>query len=304
MFYCQVSNLMRDLFFCNQPDNDSCIILTSLCRIDSLVGRFPFDFTSETQHYVKPKIHPKLSEFCKKLTAITQEQVDNGADIRGTLLLYDNWLRSNGLLRDNASAFSNSSTGSSSSSSSGTSSSGSSIYNVGSSSSSSSSSSNRNSGSSSGSNSDNKYTSSNRSNSASSNVTNTNTSINKVSSTSPNTITDSPTPTPTFCIITWGDSDIGTILKEQCRRNDIELPPYFHQWINLKSLFKQHFGWEPHGGLQNVVQRCGFSFDGRAHSGLVDSVNTAKIVKKMLEEGFRFTRPTRNIYSYKPREPQ
>lgn len=93
-------------------------------------------------------------------------------------------------------------------------------------------------------------------------------------------------PGPTFCIVTWGDSDIGTVLKEQCRRQGIELPSYFHQWINLKSLFKQHFGWEPHGGLQKVVKKCGFSFDGRAHSGLVDSRNTAKIVKRMLEEGF------------------
>jgi inhibitor of KinA sporulation pathway (predicted exonuclease) len=80
-----------------------------------------------------------------------------------------------------------------------------------------------------------------------------------------------------------------------------DLPYYFHEWINLKSLFKQHFGWEPHGGLQNVVERCGYSFDGRAHSGLVDSRNTAKIVKKMLEEGFRFTRATRNIHAYAPR---
>jgi inhibitor of KinA sporulation pathway (predicted exonuclease) len=108
-------------------------------------------------------------------------------------------------------------------------------------------------------------------------------------------------PGPTFCIVTWGDSDIGTVLKEQCRRLGIELPSYFHQWINLKSLFKQHFGWEPHGGLQKVVEKCGFSFDGRAHSGLVDSRNTAKIVKRMLEEGFRFTKATRNIHAYRPR---
>ena len=118
-------------------------------------------------------------------------------------------------------------------------------------------------------------------------VTNTNTNINTVSSSSSKTDINTDSPTPTFCIITWGDSDIGTILKEQCRRNNIELPSYFHQWINLKAVFRQHFGWEPHGGLQNVVQRCGFTFDGRAHSGLVDSWNTAKIVKKMLQEGYR-----------------
>ena len=110
------------------------------------------------------------------------------------------------------------------------------------------------------------------------------------------------TVSPSFCIVTWGDSDIGTILKEQCIRHKIELPLYFNQWINLKSQFKQHFGWEPHGGLQRVVERCGFSFDGRAHSGLVDSFNTAKIVKKMLEGGFRFSRATRNIFAYKRME--
>jgi inhibitor of KinA sporulation pathway (predicted exonuclease) len=113
--------------------------------------------------------------------------------------------------------------------------------------------------------------------------------------------TNSTAQSPTFCIITWGDSDIGTILKEQCKRLDIELPAYFHEWINLKALFKQHFGWEPRGGLQNVVERCGCTFEGRAHSGLVDSRNTAKIVQKMLQEGFRFTRATRNIHAYKPR---
>ena len=103
---------------------------------------------------------------------------------------------------------------------------------------------------------------------------------------------------PSFCIVTWGDSDIGTILKEQCVRHSIELPSYFSQWINLKAIFKRHFGWEPRGGLQTVVERCGFSFDGRAHSGLVDSVNTAKIVRKMLEEGFQFTRSTSQICTY------
>ena len=189
--------------------------------MNSFAGHYPFDFTSEIQQYVRPSINPKLTDFCKNLTAITQTQVDNGCNLRETLKLYDEWLRSNYLIGKNSE----------------TSKSG----------------------------------------------------------------TISTAQLPTFCIITWGDSDIGTILKEQCKRQDIELPSYFHEWINLKSLFKQHFGWEPHGGLQNVVERCGYAFEGRAHSGLVDSRNTAKIVKKMLEEGFRFTRATRNIHAYQAR---
>jgi inhibitor of KinA sporulation pathway (predicted exonuclease) len=187
----------------------------------TFAGHYPFNFASEIQHYVRPKINPKLTDFCKNLTAITQTQVDNGCDLREMLHLYDAWLRGNNLVV--------------------------------------------------------------RSSHPSKSGTNT------------------TAQSPTFCIITWGDSDIGTILKEQCKRLDIELPAYFHEWINLKALFKQHFGWEPRGGLQNVVERCGCAFEGRAHSGLVDSRNTAKIVQKMLQEGFRFTRATRNIHAYKPR---
>ena len=203
-------------------------------------GRYPFEFISEVQLYVKPTVNPKLTEFCKSLTAISQSQVDRGCCLRETMQLYDKWLQRNHLIdpigNDSREVCSHA-------------------------------------------------------DASGGNLTKTNDTSKAVGT----------NPDPTFCIVTWGDSDIGTILKEQCRRLGIELPPYFHQWINLKSLFKQHFGWEPHGGLQKVVEKCGFSFDGRAHSGLVDSRNTAKIVKRMLEEGFRFTKATRNIHAYRPR---
>ena len=241
-------------------------------------GHFPFDFVSEIQRYVRPTVNPKLTEFCKTLTAITQSQVDNGDELKETLKHFDDWLKENGLIEGDKLCqddINNSSTSSSSSSC-----------------------------SSSSSISVSKSNSSSSSSSFSTNVTNINNGDKSMTSnlimTSNGSKTTSTT-CPSFCFITWGDSDIGTILKEQCKRLKIDLPSYFHQWINLKSLFKQHFGWEPHGGLQSVVERCGYSFDGRAHSGLVDSRNTAKIVKKMLEEGFRFTRPTRNIHAYAPR---
>ena len=219
---------------------------------------------------MRPTVNPKLTEFCKTLTAITQSQVDNGDELKETLKHFDDWLKENGLIAGDKLCLDDLNNSSSSSSSSS-----SSVSN----------------------------SSSSSSSSFSTNVTNITNGDKSMTSnllmTSDGSKTNSTC--PSFCIITWGDSDIGTILKEQCKRLKIDLPSYFHQWINLKSLFKQHFGWEPHGGLQSVVERCGYSFDGRAHSGLVDSRNTAKIVKKMLEEGFRFTRPTRNIHAYAPR---
>ena len=50
------------------------------------------------------------------------------------------------------------------------------------------------------------------------------------------------------------------------------------------------------GGVQEAcVKACGLAFVGRAHSGLVDSRNTAAICCQMLLQGFRFTRPTRGF---------
>ena len=99
-----------------------------------------------------------------------------------------------------------------------------------------------------------------------------------------------------FVIVTWGDSDIGGVLGRECAHKGLgQVPEYFRSWVNLKDRFRQHFKREAKGGLQHVVESLVFTFEGRAHSGLVDSRNTAKIVVKMLQEGHRFLRPTRGL---------
>ncbi|CEM16655.1 unnamed protein product [Vitrella brassicaformis CCMP3155] len=98
---------------------------------------------------------------------------------------------------------------------------------------------------------------------------------------------------PSFAFVTWGDSDLMSALHRECERKGLPKPLHFWKWINLKALFKQHYRREPTGGLQRVVESLGYTFEGRAHSGLVDSRNTAKIVTDMIRGGFRFTRTTR-----------
>ncbi|KAB0802209.1 hypothetical protein PPYR_04395 [Photinus pyralis] len=44
------------------------------------------------QQYVMPTESPKLSEFCKNFTNITQEQVDNGVPLGTCLMLFKKWL--------------------------------------------------------------------------------------------------------------------------------------------------------------------------------------------------------------------
>jgi len=87
------------------------------------------------------------------------------------------------------------------------------------------------------------------------------------------------------------------ILGLELQHKSIGLPPCFDRWINLKddSMFKRHFGHEPRGGLRACVESVGASWEGRAHNGLVDSINTAKIVRCMVQTGFRFTRSTRGL---------
>jgi inhibitor of KinA sporulation pathway (predicted exonuclease) len=100
-----------------------------------------------------------------------------------------------------------------------------------------------------------------------------------------------------WCFCTWGDVDIMSTLRKELTYKDLALPPCFNRWINLKSdsIFKKHYGREPKGGLRACVESVGARFDGRAHNGFVDSLNTAKIVRHMVQTGFRFTQATRGL---------
>lgn len=100
---------------------------------------------------------------------------------------------------------------------------------------------------------------------------------------------------PRFALVTWSDADLGGQLYAECERKGLHhaRPWWFRSWVNLKILYAQHYRREARGGLQACVEAIGQTFDGRAHSGLVDARNTAKIVVNMRHEGFRFVRTTR-----------
>lgn len=102
-----------------------------------------------------------------------------------------------------------------------------------------------------------------------------------------------------FC--TWSDADVGTQLSNEARVKGLALPRCFDSWIDLKVFYRAHFKTEPKGGLRACVERLGLEWTGRAHNGLVDSQNTAKIVVHMASGGsyahgvFEFKRATRGL---------
>ena len=71
--------------------------------------------------------------------------------------------------------------------------------------------------------------------------------------------------------------------------------PWFDRWINLKLAYTSVYKKDSRG-LQKCVEKIGLHFEGRAHSGLVDSINTAKIVLDMInKQNYRFCRCTRYL---------
>ncbi|KAF7022008.1 hypothetical protein CFC21_034858 [Triticum aestivum] len=57
--------------------------------VDGATGRIESAF----RRYVRPKHHPVLTEFCRELTGIRQEDVDGGVELGDALWLHDSWLK-------------------------------------------------------------------------------------------------------------------------------------------------------------------------------------------------------------------
>ncbi|CAA0831437.1 Unknown protein [Striga hermonthica] len=94
--------------------------------------------------------------------------------------------------------------------------------------------------------------------------------------------------TTKFAVVTWSDWDCEVMLESECRYKHIEKPAYFNRWINLKVPFGEVFGKE-RCNLKQAVERAGLTWEGRAHCGLDDAKNTARLVGLMINRGFKFT---------------
>eukprot|EP01018_Ginkgo_biloba_P037812 Gb_34866 [translate_table: standard] len=65
--------------------------------VNSMTGRLEGHF----QTYVKPVHHPVLTDFCKELTGIQQNQVDGGVSLSEALSMHDKWLKERGVKNTN-----------------------------------------------------------------------------------------------------------------------------------------------------------------------------------------------------------
>lgn len=91
-----------------------------------------------------------------------------------------------------------------------------------------------------------------------------------------------------FVVVTWSNWDCRVMLESECRFKKIRKPPYFNSWINLKVPFREVFGGV-NCNLREAVEMAGLVWQGRAHSGLDDAKNTARLLSFLMHRGFKFS---------------
>lgn len=91
-----------------------------------------------------------------------------------------------------------------------------------------------------------------------------------------------------FAVVTWSNWDCKVMLESECRFKRIRKPPYFNRWINLKVPFCEVFGGV-RCNLKEAVELAGLTWQGRAHCGLDDAKNTARLVSHLMHRGLKLS---------------
>nr|QBK85899.1 MAG: exonuclease [Marseillevirus LCMAC101] len=93
-----------------------------------------------------------------------------------------------------------------------------------------------------------------------------------------------------FIIFTCGHWDLQSMYPRQCNISKMMLKNPFKRWINIKIPFKQLYnaGGGRSGGMVKMMEQVGLKLEGRQHSGIDDCWNTARLLIKMMEDGFQY----------------
>ena len=78
--------------------------------------------------------------------------------------------------------------------------------------------------------------------------------------------------------------DMGRFFSTQCKLCSIPVPKFARKWIDLRKLYRNFYKVSK-CSLQNMVANLGMTFEGRAHSGMDDARNIARILRKLIEDG-------------------
>jgi len=102
-------------------------------------------------------------------------------------------------------------------------------------------------------------------------------------------------PAPIY-IITCGDWDLRTMMPIECSNWKIKPSGQYTRWINIKKEFSRFYQLEGSHDMVKMLEHLKLPLIGRHHSGIDDCGNIARIVVKMLEDGW-----TPGVSVYKPK---
>ena len=89
----------------------------------------------------------------------------------------------------------------------------------------------------------------------------------------------------TLAVVSDGPCDIARFLQTHILRDSLRVPKYLRRWCNVRMCYKTIVGEAPRGTLRDMVEDLGMEFEGRAHSGLDDARNVARIVVALRGRG-------------------
>jgi len=87
-----------------------------------------------------------------------------------------------------------------------------------------------------------------------------------------------------FFIVTDGVADVAGFLRPECARKKIILDiGVWGRVFNMRSAYHKVFNMK--GGVTEMLEAAGLSFEGRAHSGIDDARNISRLVERLVREG-------------------
>ncbi|XP_068658051.1 uncharacterized exonuclease domain-containing protein At3g15140 isoform X2 [Aristolochia californica] len=89
---------------------------------------------------------------------------------------------------------------------------------------------------------------------------------------------------PRAAFVTCGNWDLKTKVPQQCKVSQVEIPPYFMEWINLKDLYLNFYRSKAMG-MRSMMNQLRIPLMGSHHLGIDDTKNIAKVVQRMLADG-------------------
>jgi len=92
--------------------------------------------------------------------------------------------------------------------------------------------------------------------------------------------------------VTDGPFDIRDFITKQCNHDNISVPLYFHQWVDIRKTFARFHKCRQHN-IAGMLAQLNLDFEGRAHSGLDDAKNIYRIAKHMRDKGCKVKRTNR-----------